>query len=81
MNIKLPVQIKVEAYKPSGKYYSDYYITAEVTHLTKDGSPVTHYMEDAVKAVEAAVKSGKLPNEFHLRVTTESGYPVLIPLK
>jgi hypothetical protein len=81
--IKLPVQIKIEAYKPSGKYYSDYYLVAPVTHLYDEEKerPVTHYMQDAIDAVEKAIANKELPSEFHLRITTDSGYPVLIPLQ
>lgn len=80
-SIKLPVQIKIEAYKSSGKYYSDYYLVAPITHLYDDGQPVSHYMQDAIDAVKEAVANKKLPSEFHLRITTDSGYPVLIPLQ
>lgn len=79
--MKLPVQITIEAFKPSGKYYSTYYLVAPVTHIynEEENQPVTHYMDDAVEAVKKEVREGRLPSEFHLRITTECGYPVLIP--
>lgn len=89
MNQKEKFRIRVQYFKPSGKFYTAEYAEIECHNCVPAGQPRCCYMDDAVehiKKIMAEKRNGtNLPGlagptwEGHILLNCEEGFPVLIP--
>lgn len=85
MSEKRKVEIHVEYYKVSGKFYTDTKFTKEFTCIfNEDGSISTVYMPEVSEYIKDLREHQCLPGltggpwSGPIRITTEKGYPCLI---
>jgi hypothetical protein len=76
MNKKL-FKIKLLAFKPNGKYYSEYDLEGELCYLDRDED--CPYLPDAIDLVSAAKIDSRIPSGFDYLIQT--GVPHFIKVK
>lgn len=67
-------KIEILAFKPSGKYYSEYDIEGDLRYLNQNED--CPYLPDAIDLVNAAKNDGRIPSGFDYLI--ETGVPHFI---
>lgn len=61
-------KIELLGFRPSGKYYSEYYLEGELRCLSQDED--CPYLPDAIDLVNAAKSDGRIPSGFDYLIQT-----------
>jgi hypothetical protein len=61
-------KIELLAFKPNGKYYSEYDVKGNLQYLSQDEE--CPYLSDAIDLVNTAKNDGRIPKEFDYLIQT-----------